>query len=158
MLAQIFLTIILMLSYFIIFYKVGISLSKVIGRRVCITCYSVSLTWITLLLLRYLGILEINRYLISILLAQSAVGISTLSDEFLIINDVKFPQTYLKFGTILYGTFAVLIYAFISEIAGLLLVALLMYLGVLSMTPISDSLPKTTRSKELFERLKNCCG
>ena len=158
MLTQIFLTIVLMLSYFIIFYKIGISLSKVIGRRVCVTCYSVSLTWLTFLLLKYLGMLDINKYLIALLIAQSAVGISSLSDEFLIINNIKFPQTYLKFGTILYGTFAVLIYAFVSEVAGLVLVVPLMYLSVLSMTPISGSLPKTTRSKELFERLKNCCG
>ena len=158
MITQIFLTIVLMLSYFIIFYKIGISLSKVIGRRVCVTCYSVSLTWLTFLLLKYLGMLDINKYLIALLIAQSAVGISSLSDEFLIINNIKFPQTYLKFGTILYGTFAVLIYAFVSEVAGLVLVVPLMYLSVLSMTPISGSLPKTTRSKELFERLKNCCG
>jgi hypothetical protein len=159
MLIQIFLTLTLMLSYFLVFYKIGISFSKIIGRRVCVVCYSVSLTWLTLLLLKYLGILDVNKYLISVLIAQSAVGISNLSDEFAIINNIKVPQPILKFGTILYGTFAVLTYGFISEIFGLILVIPLMYLGILSMTPVNTGQSQVTpKSKELLEKLKKCCG
>ena len=158
MLIQIFLTLILMLVYFTVFYNVGIPLSKLIGRRVCVTCYSVSLTWLTLLALQYSGIFAINKYLIAVLIAQSAVGISNLSEEFIVINQVRVSQTLLKFGTILYGTFAVLTYSFVLEVAGLVLVIPLMCLGILSMVPVNETSPITTRSKELLIKLKNCCG
>jgi hypothetical protein len=159
MIIQIVLTLSLMLGYFLLFYKVGSAISKVLGRRVCITCYSVSLTWITLLILKYTGIFEVSTTLISILIAQSAVGISNLSDEFLIINNLHLSQTILKFGTIVYGTFVAFIFGYLSEIFGFILVIPLMWLGILSMTPINyASKPVTNRSKELMDKLKKCCG
>jgi len=110
------------------------------------------------LALQYSGIFAINKYLIAVLIAQSAVGISNLSEEFIVINQVRVSQTLLKFGTILYGTFAVLTYSFVLEVAGLVLVIPLMYLGILSMVPVNETSPITTRSKELLIKLKNCCG
>jgi hypothetical protein len=149
----------LMLVFFALFYKFGISFSKLVGRRVCITCYSVSLTWFTLLVLKYLGIYDFSKYLIAILISQSVVGISNLSDDFLLINNLRIPITIMKFGTILYGTFAVLSYAFISEALGLILVVPLMTVGVLSMNPVTkEPFSSSTKSKELLEKLKHCCG
>ncbi len=159
MLLQILLTLALMLSYFFIFYKGGIRFSKIIGRRVCVVCYSVSLTWLSLLILKYLRIIDVNKYLISVLIAQSVVGIANLSDEFSIINNIKISQVYLKFGTIMYGTFAVLMYGFASELLGLILVIPLVYVGILSMTPVTkDTNAVTPNSKRLLEKLKECCG
>jgi len=157
MIAQILLTLLLMLGYFIIFYKVGIPFSKIIGRRVCVVCYSVSFTWLTLLILKYFGLYDVNKYIISVLIAQSAVGIANLSDEFSMINNIKIAQPILKFGTILYGTFTVLTYGFVSEIIGLLLIVPLIYVGILSMTPVNNS-HTNSQSKSLMEKLKECCG
>lgn len=157
MITQILLTLLFMLSFFLIFYKVGIPFSKIIGRRVCVVCYSVSFTWLTLIILKYFGVYDVNKYLISVLISQSAVGIANLSDEFAILNNVKLSQPILKFGTILYGTFAVLVYGFVSETIGLLLVVPLMYVGILSMTPVNNR-HTNAQSKSLMEKLKDCCG
>ncbi len=135
MVSQIIFTIFLLASFFCFYYFFGFKISKVIGRRVCPVCFSVGSAWLTLLILKYSGLLPINKYLIACLLAESCVGVSYLVEEFLVVYSLKFDDYILKFGIILFGTLSVFVYAFINETAGLVLFAPVIIFGFFSLTP-----------------------
>lgn len=69
------------------------------------------------------------------LLAESVVGVSYLVEEFMLVYEKNFDEYLLKFGIIIYGTFAVLIFAFIHELFGFLLFLPVIFFGFFSLTP-----------------------
>ncbi|OGC45933.1 hypothetical protein A3F07_03955 [candidate division WWE3 bacterium RIFCSPHIGHO2_12_FULL_38_15] len=158
MVEQIVLVLLLQLIFFGFYYKFGFSVARIIGRRVCPICFAVGSTWLTLLFLKYSHLVQIDRGIISLLLAESVVGVSYLTDEFIFVRQVKVPELLLKFGIIIFGTMAVLIYTLIHEILGLLLFAPVILFGFLALTPIIKAKEsKEEKSSSLQSRLKNCC-
>ncbi|RJR27864.1 hypothetical protein C4561_01080 [candidate division WWE3 bacterium] len=132
---QISLTLALQLVYFTFYYKSAFWIAKLIGRRVCPVCFAVGSTWLTLLIIDSLNIFLINKNLIAILLAQSVVGVSYLIEEFIIVHNVKISDYILKFGIIIYGTFAVSLFAFVNYSLGLLLFSPIIIFGFYALTP-----------------------
>ena len=158
MVEQIFIVLIIQLFYFIFFYKSGISLSKYIGRRVCPTCFSVSMTWATTILLKVFNIINFDTSIIAVLLAESVVGVSHLSEEFLLIHKLNWNEGVFRFGTILYGTFSVLVFIAVSPVVGFILFFPVIVLGYVSLTPVEVKMPENSISRILSEKLKKCCG
>ena len=76
---------------------------RVIKIKICAICGAVSLTWIILLILKFIGY-EIESLLLGILLGQSVVGIMYyLEDK--IKN--KLTLSFVRLSTILIGTLVV---------------------------------------------------
>jgi hypothetical protein len=139
MIFQIALVLVLQLIFFTFYYRSGFFVAKVIGRRVCPVCFAAGSTWLTLILLKTFGILDVNRYLIAILLSESVVGVSYLIEEFKMAHPVNIPDYILKFGIIIYGTFSILTFAFISEIVGFALFLPIILFGFYALTPTRRS-------------------
>lgn len=158
MVEQILLALVLQISFFIFYYKFGFKVAELIGRRVCPICFTVGSTWLSLLTLKYLGIYNVNSYLIALLLAESVVGVSYLVEEFQIVRQVKFSESHLKFGIIIWGTFAVAVFAFLNEAVGLALFFPVILFGFAALTPVKR-LKETDNSQSdpLKSKLKGCC-
>lgn len=139
MLEQVFLVLILLTCFFAFYYKQGLRVSRLIKRRVCPVCFAVGSTWLSLVILKYLQLFEINKFLIAILFAQSVVGVSYVVEEFLFRVPIKIDEYILKFGIIIYGTFAVSTYAFINEPIGFLLFIPVVIFGFFAFTPVSNN-------------------
>lgn len=155
---QILLVLILQTAFFAFYYNFGYKVASIIGRRVCPVCFTVGSTWLSLLILRYTGILQINKFIIALLLAESVVGVSYLVEEFMVIRQTKLSEPVLKFGIIIYGTFAVSVFAFVNDFLGLILFAPVITFGFLALTPIQKAKEsKTQESSTLESKLKNCC-
>jgi len=158
MVRQIFLVLILQLVFFTFYYKFGYKVATIIGRRVCPVCFTVGSTWLTLLILKYSRILQVNKFLIALLLAESVVGVSYLVEEFMLVRQTKLPEPVLKFGIIIYGTFAVSMFAFVNEFLGLIFFVPVITFGFLALTPIQkQKKSKEQESSTLESKLKNCC-
>ena len=156
---QIILVLVLQTIFFSFYYKFGFKVASIIGRRICPVCFAVGSTWLTLLVLRYSGIYLINPYLIALLLAESVVGVSYLTEEFFMVHpEYKFPEHFLKFGIIIYGTLAVTLIAFFNEIVGIVFFLPVIVFGFLALTPtkkLKDN--NNPESSLLMTKLKNCC-
>jgi hypothetical protein len=135
MILQVFLVLVLQLGYFSFYYKFVFSVARIIRRRVCPVCFAAGSTWLTLTVLKLSTLFDVNTYLIAILLAESVVGVSYLVEEFKLIHKVKVPDYILKFGIIIYGTFAVMVFAFFSEVLGFALFAPVIIFGFYALTP-----------------------
>ena len=157
MVEQILLILILQTMFFLFYYKFGFSVARIIGRRVCPVCFTVGSTWLTALVLRYFGILQVDKILIAILLAESVVGISYLVEEFAIIHQVKLSEPIMKFAIIIFGTFAVAVFAFVQEYLGLVLFFPVLIFGFLALTPAAKTKKTLSLSLSLSEKLKKCC-
>ncbi|OGC69595.1 hypothetical protein A2415_03410 [candidate division WWE3 bacterium RIFOXYC1_FULL_39_7] len=132
---QIISTVLLQLVFFTFYYKAAFFIAKIIGRRVCPVCFSVGSTWLTLIMANLSGIIDVNNYLIALLLSQSVVGVSYLIDEFILVHNVKVSDYILKFGIIIYGTLAVSIFAFIHPVVGFLMFLPIILFGFYALTP-----------------------
>ena len=158
MLSQIVLALILQVLLFTFYYKFGYKVASIIGRRVCPVCFSVGSTWLTLSILKYTGVLQVNELLIAILLAESVVGVSYLVEEFMLVRQTKLSEPILKFGIIIYGTFAVSVFSFVNDFLGLILFTPVIIFGFLALTPIQKpEKPKHQEFSTLESKLKNCC-
>ena len=142
MIYQILLVLILQSVYFTFFYKCGFFVAKIIGRRVCPVCFAAGSTWLTLLIFRSFGIFDISRYLIAILLSESVVGVSYLIEEFKMGHPLKIPDYILKFGIIVYGTFSIMTFAFLNEVAGFMMFLPIILFGFYALSPISKQKPR----------------
>ena len=137
MIYEISITILLQLAFYTFFYFRGPWVAKIIHKRVCPTCFSVGSTWLTLIILKLSGIWDINHLLISILLAESVVGISYLTDEFLARYSYKYlSEPVMRFGIVIYGTLTVMIAAFFSFPIGLIMFLPIITFGFWALTPI----------------------
>ena len=133
--SQLILVLALQCFFFLFYYKSGFKISKIIGRRVCPVCFAVGSTWLSLLIIRTLGLAIIEKTLISVLLSESVVGVSYLVEEFLLVYNLRIDEYLLKFGIILYGTFSVMTYSFVNEKLGFLLFLPVITFGFFSLTP-----------------------
>lgn len=158
MVEQIILVLILLTIFFTFYYKYGFKMASIIGRRVCPICFAVGSTWLSLLIARYIGVFQANKFLIAILLTESVVGIANLVEEFTIVHKVKLPEPLLKFAIIIFGTLAVSTFAFINELLGLILFTSVITFGFFALTPIQKAeKPKNQNASMLESKLKNCC-
>lgn len=158
MVEQILLVLSLQTLFFIFYYKFGFKVAHIIGRRVCPVCFAVSSAWLTFLVAKYLGIFEINKLLIALLLAESVVGVANLVEEFMIVRRVNLSEPLLKFGIIVFGTLAVSVFALVQEFFGLVLFVPVITFGFFALTPI-QKIEKIKEQPEptLESKLKNCC-
>lgn len=158
MVEQIILVLTLQIIFLAFYYRFGFRVASIIGRRVCPVCFAVGSTWVSLLTIRYTGVFQINKFLIAFLLAESVVGIANLSEEFVIVRQVKVSEPLLKFGIIIFGTLAVSIFAFVWEFLGLALFAGVVIFGILALTPVQKAEKlKEQESLALESKLKKCC-
>ncbi len=127
---------VLQLIFFCFYYFYNPFVSKIIGRRVCPTCFAVGSTWLTLGILKYILQFDFSHFFIALLLSQSVVGVSYLSDEFLSrYPQAKVPEPLLRFGIVIYGTFAVMTFAFINQLIGFGLFLPVIIFGFWAFTP-----------------------
>lgn len=136
MILEITIVILLQLFFFTFYYFKGPFVSKIIGKRVCPTCFSVGSTWLTLLIVKYSGLYDINHMVISILFAESVVGVSYLVDEFLArYSRINIPDAVMKFGIVIYGTLAVMVSAFLNFPLGAFMFLTIILFGFWALTP-----------------------
>lgn len=126
----------LQLAYFTFYYRFNPFVSRIIRRRVCPTCFAVGTTWLSILIFKYLLKVEIDHRVLAILFAESVVGVSYLSDEFLSrYPNLKLPEPLLRFGLVIYGTLAVMIFAFIDQLVGFSMFLPVILFGFWAFTP-----------------------
>lgn len=135
MLIQIALVGMLQIIYFSFYYKFGFFVARIIKRRVCPVCFAVGSTWLTLIILTVTGFFPISKFVIAMLLAESVVGVSYLTDEYAMLHKVTIPDYIFKFGIIIYGTMAVMTFAFVNELVGFLLFLPVILFGFYAFTP-----------------------
>ncbi len=158
MVEQILLVLILQTMFFLFYYKFRHKIVSIIQRRICPVCFAVSSTWLTLILIRYLGIFSFNKFLITLLLAESVAGVANLVEEFINVKRVRLLEPLLKFGIVIYGTLTVSVFAFVQESLGLILFAPVIVFGFSALTPISKSKEDNKEGSLLLKsKLKNCC-
>lgn len=93
------------------------ALQKKFKIKICAICSTVSLTWITLLVLKlFLGVKEIDNLFVGILMGGSLVGIMYLFEK-KAKEAGKGRLLWIKFLIILFGVY--LIYLFLSEVYNL---------------------------------------
>ena len=159
MVEQIILVLLFLTLFFVFYFNFGFKVARLIGRRVCPVCFAVGSTWLILLVARYAGILEVNKPLIAILLAESVVGIANLVEEFAMVRRVNLPEPLVKFGIIVFGTFAVATFALVQEYVGLVLFVPIILFGIFALTPVPPVKKATKVGPEsiLESGLKKCC-
>lgn len=136
MLTQVSFALLLQFLFFLFYYTQGLRISRVIGRRVCPVCFSVGSTWSLFILLKILGIYEINSIILSILLSQSVVGVSYLTEEFSLVHNIEFEDYLVKFGIILYGTLAIYLFTFFNQVFGFLMFLPVIAFGFIALSPV----------------------
>ena len=136
MLTQVSFALLLQLFFFIFYYTQGLRISRIIRRRVCPVCFSVGSTWSLLILLKIIGVFDVNPVILSILLSESVVGVSYLTEEFSLVHNVEFEDYLVKFGIILYGTFSIYMFSFLNQLLGFLMFLPLIVFGFIALTPV----------------------
>lgn len=134
---QIALVGLLQIIYFTFYYKFGFFVARITKRRVCPVCFSVGSTWLTLIILSITGLFPVSKFVIAMLLSESVVGVSYLTDEYAMLHKVTIPDYIFKFGIIIYGTMSVMTFAFVNEIVGFCLFLPVILFGFYAFTPIA---------------------
>jgi len=136
----------LILSLFLVLLGVKALLPKRLQSGFCVLCSAVSLSWITLLLLLWLGRFE-NRVLLALLMGTSVTGIFYLADAKL--ERLRF------FRLPFFLTLLLLAYALVSEIVDGKVVMLIAGLWVLFLTIFAYRNNKSI--KNVVDRIVACC-
>lgn len=137
----------------------GEAIRKIVGRKVCAICAAVSLTWISLLVLKLAGF-HIDILIIAILMGQSVVGLMVELEK--IFEKKKLQKFWLvRILVIIGGT--LFVYWLLKEQYSLLL--LLVIASFLSLpvvltvvTPKESSSKKDKKAISKLEKLmESCC-
>ena len=141
------LALILIVSLFIIFLILKQLLKGKIKEEFCVLCVSVSVTWILLLVLFWLGKFE-DKILIALLMGQSTLGVFYLLDHKINDNLKIFRLPFLL-------TLIVAAYSLINNLKSLIYVIILAFLWALF--GIIYLYRSNVKVNGLVKRLIECC-
>lgn len=139
------------------------SLKKLIGKKICAICAAVSLTWLSLLILKFSGF-KIDNLVIAILMGQSVVGLMTKTEKY--FQEKGLPKFWLIRILIITGG-TLFVYWLLKEkyalLIPLLIAAALLLPFFFSLINQADfKKPKNSKNyqkaiSKLEKMMENCC-
>jgi len=93
--------IVLLLGIYLFFVFTGENIKKITKIKICALCAAVLLTWVTLLILKFLGY-NIDILIIGILVGQCIMGITCKLEKRM---QDKFAIAIMKISIVIIGTF-----------------------------------------------------
>jgi len=131
----------------LVFFLIILGFRSVRSLKVCALCGAVSLTWLVLLCLLYVGY-EVDPVLIGILMGGSGVGLVYLLEQ-------KLPEHYQIVKTPFYLSFVVLAYALLGGSIGITTGAMLIVIWIVFLVVYFAR--HTKKLSEIAKRVIACC-
>ena len=137
----------------------GETIKRIVGRKVCAICAAVSLTWISLLILKLLGF-NIDILIIAILMGQSVVGLMSELEK--IFKKKELKKFWLVRVLIIAGGTLFVYWLLKRQYSWLLPLVILGFFStpvVLTITTPKESGDKKHKKavSKLEEMMENCC-